>query len=629
MWIGNRVRITIGRASDNDIVLGDLQVSRRHARLERVGGAWRLTDLGSRNPTLVNGLPVAGRAPLADGDRITVGATDLRVDGDNLVTTGGERTRLVADDAGFAVGGRSLLSGISLDLRPGQLVAVVGPSGAGKSTLLKVLSGEVAPTSGRITYDGYDMHRQRSAVARRVGVVPQDDVVHTRLTARSALTYAARLRLPEDTGAAARRQRVAETLAEVGLTEHARTPIHRLSGGQRKRVSIALELLTAPSLLMLDEPTSGLDPALDKQIMGRLRELADAGRTVVVVTHNVTNLEDCDLVLLLAPGGVPVFSGRPAELRARFGTADWAEIFDRVVSGAAPPHQPSPVAPAAAPDTAADPPPVNAGLWHQVRTLVSRHLRLILADRGYALFLLLVPVVLAVLALAVPGHEGLRPSVPDHPTEAAQMLVLVFVGAAFMGAAASAREAVAERAIFLRERAVGLRPGSYALAKAGVFALVSAVQSVLLVGVVTTVKPGPVAAVLLPRPVVELVVAVWLTTLASCLFSLLGSALVRSIEQTTPVLVVTVMAQLVLCGGMIPVTGRPVLAELSWLAPARWGYAAGASTVDLKLTGPAVPQDDLWTHDWPWWLASAGALLLTAAVCTALVAIRTGRQRRT
>ncbi|MEV6622165.1 ATP-binding cassette domain-containing protein, partial [Amycolatopsis sp. NPDC051114] len=350
MWIGNRVRITIGRASDNDIVLGDLQVSRRHARLERVGGAWRLTDLGSRNPTLVNGVPVAGRSPIADGDRITVGATDLRVDGDNLVATGGERTRLVADDVGFSVGSRSLVSGVSLDLRPGQLVAVVGPSGAGKSTLLKVLSGEVAPTSGRITYDGYDMHRQRAAVARRVGVVPQDDVVHTRLTARSALSYAAKLRLPDDTGAAARRRRVTETLAEVELTEHARTPIHRLSGGQRKRVSIALELLTAPSLLMLDEPTSGLDPALDKQIMGRLRELADAGRTVVVVTHNVTHLDECDLVLLLAPGGVPVFSGRPAELRARFGTADWADIFQRVVAGTAPPHQPAPVGPAPPPE---------------------------------------------------------------------------------------------------------------------------------------------------------------------------------------------------------------------------------------------------------------------------------------
>ena len=625
MWIGNRVRITIGRASDNDIVLGDLQVSRRHARLERVGGAWRLTDLGSRNPTLVNGVPVAGRSPIADGDRITVGATDLRVDGDNLVATGGERTRLVADDVGFSVGGRSLVSGVSLDLRPGQLVAVVGPSGAGKSTLLKVLSGEVAPTSGRITYDGYDMHRQRAAVARRVGVVPQDDVVHTRLTARSALSYAAKLRLPDDTGAAARRRRVTETLAEVELTEHARTPIHRLSGGQRKRVSIALELLTAPSLLMLDEPTSGLDPALDKQIMGRLRELADAGRTVVVVTHNVTHLDECDLVLLLAPGGVPVFSGRPAELRARFGTADWADIFHRVVAGTAPPHQPAPVGPAPPPEATAEPPAVHAGLGHQVGTLAARHLRLILADPGYALFLLLVPVVLAVLALAVPGHEGLRRSVPEHPMEAAQMLVLVFVGAAFMGAAASAREAIAERAIFLRERAVGLRPGAYALAKTLVFTLVAAVQSAVLVGVVTTVKPGPAGAVLLSRPVAELAVAVWLTALASCLLSLLGSALVRSLEQTTPVLVVTVMAQLVLCGGMIPVAGRPVLAQLSWFAPARWGYAAGASTVDLPQTGPV---DRLWTHDWPWWLGSTGALLLSAAACTALFAVRARRVRQ-
>jgi len=624
MWIGNRVRITIGRASDNDVVLGDLQVSRRHARLERIDGAWRLTDLGSRNPTLVNGIPVAGKTALTDGDRLTLGGTDLRVDGDNLVASGGERARLVAADVDYAVPGRSLLAGINLDLRPGQLVAVVGPSGAGKSTLLKVLSGELAPTNGQISYDGYDMYRQRSAVARRIGVVPQDDVVHARLTARGALSYAAKLRLPDDTSLAERRRRVSETLDEVGLTDHARTPIHRLSGGQRKRVSIALELLTAPSLLMLDEPTSGLDPALDKQIMARLRELADAGRTVVVVTHNVANLDGCDLVLLLAPGGIPVFSGRPAELRARFGTADWAEIFDRVISGTAPPQTQLPIPPSApaAPSTL---PPANARLTRQVGTLAARHLRLILADPGYALFLLLVPIVLAVLALAVPGQQGLRRSGIEHPTEAAQMLVLLFVGASFMGAAAAAREAIGERAIYLRERAVGLRPGSYALAKTAVFGLTCAVQSVLLVGTVTTVKPGPVSAVLLNKPAAELIAAVWLTALTSCLLSLLGSALVRSVEQTTPVLVVTVMAQLVLCGGMIPVTGRPVLAEISWLAPARWGYSAGASTVDLKANGPGIPADSLWTHSWPWWLASATALLLSGAAFTALFALRAAR----
>ena len=625
MWIGNRVRLTIGRAEDNDVVLADPQVSRRHARMERVGGTWWLTDLGSRNATLVNGLPTKGRTALAVGDRLTFGGAEIRVDGDELRTSGGAGARLVADDVSYAVPGRSLLAGVSLDLGPGQMIAVIGPSGAGKSTLLKVLCGELVPTSGSVGYDGYDMHTQQSAVARRIGVVPQDDVVHTRLTARRALAYAARLRLPADTAAGERRRRVAKTLDEVGLRERAGVRIDRLSGGQRKRVSIALELLTSPSLLLLDEPTSGLDPALDRQIMSRLRSIADDGRTIVVVTHNLTNLDDCDQVLLLAPGGVPVFAGRPAELRARFGTTDWADIFDRVVAGVTPPvaapPRPAPVQPA-------PPPTVHEGHRGQAFTLAARHFRLILADPGYALFLTLTPLVLAVLALAVPGHEGLRRSLPEHPTEAAQMLVLLFVGAAFMGAAAAAREVIGERAIFLRERSVGLRPGAYAVAKAMVFAVVCAAQTALLVGFVTAVKPGPVSAVLLGRPTAELAVAVWLTALVSCLLSLLGSALVRSTEQTTPVLVVTVMAQLVLCGGMIPVTDRIVLAELSWLAPSRWGYSAGASTVDLRADGPTIPLDQLWTHSWPWWLLSVAVLALSGAVFVGLLALRVGRLRR-
>jgi ABC-type multidrug transport system ATPase subunit len=626
VWIGNRVRLTIGRAEDNDVVLADPQVSRRHARMERVAGTWWLTDLGSRNATLVNGATVHGRTALTVGDRLTVGGAEIRLDGDELRTSGGAGARLVADEVCFAVPGRSLLAGVSLDLGPGQMTAVIGPSGAGKSTLLKVLCGGLAPTSGSVDYDGYDMHTQQSAVARRIGVVPQDDVVHTRLTARRALAYAARLRLPVDTEAAERRRRVRETLDEVGLSERADVRIDRLSGGQRKRVSIALELLTSPSLLLLDEPTSGLDPALDKQIMSRLRSIADDGRTIVVVTHNLTNLDDCDQVLLLAPGGVPVFAGRPAELRSRFGTADWATIFDQVVAGTAPsvitPSRPVRVRPAPTPS------PVEQGHRGQAFTLAARHFRLILADPGYALFLTLTPLVLAVLALVVPGHGGLRQSVPAHPTEAAQMLVLLFVGAAFMGAAAAAREVIGERLIFLRERSVGLRPGAYAVAKAMVFAVVCAAQTALLVGFVTAVKPGPDSAVLLGHPRAELAVTVWLTALVSCLLSLLGSALVRSSEQTTPVLVVTVMAQLVLCGGMIPVTDRVVLAELSWLAPSRWGYAAGASTVDLRADGPTIPQDQLWAHSWPWWLLSVAVLALSGGLFVGLLALRLTRLRR-
>ncbi len=624
--------LTVGRAGDNDVVLNDVRVSRRHARLERCPGGWQLTDLGSRNGVVVNGAPAAATVVVTDGDRLTFGGSDLVVAGDGLMPGGTSEVALVAEDVGYTLpDGRTLLAGIDLVVRPGELVAIVGPSGAGKSTLLKALTGALRPDTGSVHYDGHDLRTEIAAVRSRIGLVPQDDLVHRLLTPRQALNYSAMLRLPGDTGRAERRGILEATLTELSMAEHADTRIARLSGGQRKRVSVALELLTSPSLLMLDEPTSGLDPALDRQLMASLREIADAGRAVVVVTHNVASLGRCDTVLVLAPGGVPVYSGPPDRLTDRFGTSDWADVFAMVAADVGAGRQGSrPITPSVRrPDSARPPAPaeVRATVARQVRVLCRRHARLILADRGYAFFLAALPVLLGVLALAVPGDAGLRNANAVEAVEAGQILVLVFVGAAFMGGAAGAREVIGERDIVLRERAAGVLPAAYAWAKAIVFGMVCAVQAVLLVAVLATVKPGPAGGAALPDATGEVVVAVWATALASCLLGLLGSALVRSTEQAMPVLVVTVMAQLVLCGGMVPVTGRVVLDQLSWLFPARWGYSAGAGTVDLTGTGGGLPDDWLWSHDAKSWLLVVGALVATALVLTYLLAIRMRRMR--
>jgi pSer/pThr/pTyr-binding forkhead associated (FHA) protein len=197
--------ITVGRALDNDLVLNDVLVSRHHARIKRVSTGWQLTDLSSRNQTLVNGHPITGVATLADGDRFTVGGTDVMIRGDDVTPVRASLACLVAADLDFTLPkGRSLLRGVNLGVAPGELVAIVGPSGAGKSTLLKVLTGELHPTSGYVSYDGYDVHEHHAAVRPRIGLVPQDDIVHGRLTARQALEFAAKLRLPEDTAAVER-----------------------------------------------------------------------------------------------------------------------------------------------------------------------------------------------------------------------------------------------------------------------------------------------------------------------------------------------------------------------------------------------------------------------------------------
>ncbi len=225
-------------------------------------------------------------------------------------------------------GRRTLLDTVSFPVGEKSLLAVVGPSGAGKSTLLNALTGLRPADGGTVLYDGRDLYRDYAELRQRIGLVPQDDILHSQLTVRRALGYAAQLRFPEDTAKAERQARVDEVIRELGLDQRVKQPIHSLSGGQRKRVSVALELLTKPSLLFLDEPTSGLDPGMDRSVMHMLRGLADDGRTVIVVTHSVLSLDVCDRLLVLAPGGRIAFYGPPEDALPFFGFAQWPEAFE-------------------------------------------------------------------------------------------------------------------------------------------------------------------------------------------------------------------------------------------------------------------------------------------------------------
>ena len=181
--------------------------------------------------------------------------------------------------------------------------------------------------TGTVLYDNRDLYEDYAELRHRIGLVPQENILHTQLTARRALQYSAELRFPADSTAAERNARVTEVMEELGLSKHAETRADRLSGGQLKRMNVAQELLTRPSLLFLDEPTSGLDPGLDKSVMLQLRDLAHDGRTIIVVTHSVLNLMVCDRLLILAPGGRMAFYGPPGEALGYFGLPDWADLF--------------------------------------------------------------------------------------------------------------------------------------------------------------------------------------------------------------------------------------------------------------------------------------------------------------
>ena len=491
--------IKIGRNTDNDIVINDVLASRHHATLIPGAQGTEIRDNRSINGTFVNGARVESTI-LHDGDTVTIGNVDLVFRGGTLARR--TETAAASSTGGLDVhgvtwtieGNKTLLTNISLAARPGTLTAVIGPSGAGKSTFARLVAGYTHPTSGSVSFEGHNIHAEYASLRSRIGMVPQDDVVHGQLTVNQALMYAAELRLPPDTNKEDRERVVAQVLEELEMTQHADTRVDKLSGGQRKRASVAMELLTGPSLLILDEPTSGLDPALDRQVMTMLRQLADAGRVVLVVTHSLSYLDVCDQVLLLAPGGKTAFAGPPSQIGAAMGTTNWADIFSTVARdpdaaaqrfiaahGPTPPQPPS--------QTPADlGKPTRTSVRRQFSTVARRQMRLIVSDRGYFIFLAFLPFIMGVLSLSVPGDVGFGVPVPaikggEAPNEPGQILVLLNVGAIFMGTALTIRALIGERAIFLREQAVGLSTTAYLLAKVIVFAAFAVVQSSIVVAI--------------------------------------------------------------------------------------------------------------------------------------------------
>ncbi|WP_269859661.1 FHA domain-containing protein [Streptomyces sp. RPT161] len=633
--------LKIGRALGNDLVVDDLVVSRAHAELRTLpGGGYEIVDMGSHNGTYLNGQRTQ-RSQVRPGDIIGVGHSAFRLVGDELqefVDTG--EVSLTVQELTVAVDGgrRALLDHVSFPVGEKCLLAVVGPSGAGKSTLLGALTGLRPADHGTVLYDGRDLYRNYAELRQRIGLVPQEDILHTQLSARRALEYAAELRFPGDTGKTERLTRVTEVVADLGLRARVDQPISSLSGGQRKRVSVALELLTKPSLLFLDEPTSGLDPGMDRSVMHMLRALADDGRTVIVVTHSVLSLDVCDRLLVLAPGGRIAYYGPPREALPFFGFAQWPEAFEAFESDTrrdwAAQYRASPLRreyisdamevcrPAASPARAIAAPRKPQSWGSQLRTLVRRYTAVLSVDRTFLVVMVVLPFVMGTMARALAGGRL-------TPTTAMNALLILCVGGVLTGAANAVRELIKERVIYQRERAVGLSRSAYLFSKIVVLGAVTVVQAVVLtmvglVGVTLGVKGGAAG---LP-PLAELTVTVALLSFTAMMFGLLISALVRREEVTMPLLVMVTIVQVVFCGALLTLHGVPGLDQFSWLVPARWALGAMAGTVDLHRIVPgALTADPLFRHSPGTWALDVTMLVVLSAAAGFVVrALLRGRE---
>jgi ABC-type multidrug transport system ATPase subunit len=677
--IGRLVRI--GRDPGSDIVVDDLLVSRFHAELRgRSDGLHELVDLNSSNGTYVNGRSVS-RAILEELDIVSVGRHTFRLVGLGLEEYV-DRGSITFEAVGLHVragNGRLLLSDVTFSLEQRSFLAIVGPSGAGKSTLLNALTGFRPATEGRVLYDGRDLYEDYDELRLRQGYVPQDDVLHEGLTVGQALDYGARLRFPRDVGSAERRLRIEEVLHQLGIDATTDLVVSRLSGGQRRRVAVAMELVTKPSLLFLDEPTSGLDPGNERGVMTLLRTLADGGRTVIAVTHSMQSVRLCDRLLVLAAGGRPAYFGPPQLAPAHFDTDDLQGVFQLLNS------EPgrdwgSP----SLPDSAVrhiDTPPLEetegAG-GHQVRALsagpkallagaqrwasqfnvlVRRYMRVIAADRRNASLLVLQPLILGVLMLAaLPAHQLAAPGAGDvrAVSRAGLVLLVVLLGATWIGASNAVREIVRELPIIQRERAAGVGIVPYLASKVVVLGTLTAVQCAVMAFLALAREGSHDQGSLLPSAVPELIVAAILAGLCGMALGLLISALSSTADQAMTVLPVVLLLEMLLAmGGLFPdVVDKPVLKQLSYAASTQWSFAAAASSVDLGRTqaldtigrdAPTIRLDDpiakfeslatslqepaSWQHEPRAWLEDVRDLVLIAGVATLAAGLALRRRR--
>ncbi|GBE64945.1 hypothetical protein MFM001_14070 [Mycobacterium sp. MFM001] len=511
----------------------------------------------------------------------------------------------------LSIEGQPVLSDVSFTAQPGSLTAIVGPSPAAGCALIDLLGGAVRPTDGTVTVGGHDVHDEYDAMRPYIGIVPQDDLVHPQLTVEQALGYTAELRLPPSASADERRRIVDSVIGELGLNSRRTVQVGELSIEQRKRASLASELITEPSLLVLDEPTAGLDPAGQQQILVLLRRLADAGRVVVLSTTAVDHLGVCDQVVLLTSAGTTAFAGPPAEI-----DASWSEILAQVTSDPDGAHekflarrQELP------PDTKtveALGPPEHVGVWRQIVVAARRQAWLLVGDQRYFIFLTILPLLFGALALVVPGHAGFGQADPygDSPDEAVEILVVLNFGAVVMGTALAIRDLFRERRIFQREQADGLSTSAYLAAKIIVYGIVALVQTAIITTAAVAGKGAPVkGAVLLGSPAFELYVALAVTAIVSMVVALVLSSLAKYTEQLVLMTVVVVLLSLLFSGGAFPLAGRFGLEQLAWLVPSRWGFAAAASTVDVHAINLLADFDESWSHSAGWWLLDMAILI--------------------
>lgn len=622
--------VELGRApnphSTASMELDAPTVSRLHATINPDGKGRYILQDRSTNGTFVNGNRLEKSYTLNKEDTIQIGPYVLLFTGEALeLTNATNQIRLDAHRLTFRVKDKkgetfTILNEVNLVLEPGQLVAFVGGSGAGKSTLMKALLGIAPISSGNVYLNGDNLRKNWPVYRSQVGYVPQDDIIHRELTVEEVLRSACQLRLPPDTNIS---EVITNTLEQIKLSHVRNTLVTKLSGGQRKRVSIGVELLADPKLFFLDEPTSGLDPGLDKEMMLLLREQADRGRTIALVTHATDNIGICDRIAFMGLGGNLCFYGPPEEAlpffqqyAGRFDSehfGDFADIYIELNKGknkaaiaervsywsekyANSPEYKSYIQNSLSPgkenQQAAKSNSTKTGIspLAQLSLLCKRYWKLVSRDTTSLILTLLAgPITIALTGLPLRNEQPL--SVVDEPsiTQGSLALRLLFIFscvAIWIGLSNSIREIVKEAAIYFRERLLNLRLLPYLASKLLIRGGLALAQTILIAAVVLLVFEAPESE-LIPW-YLGFAITTFLTLLASTSLSLMLSAMVKTENEGNGILPLIMIPQIIFSGVLFNLEGWS--SKLSWLMLSRWSIGAYGSLADVNAMAPQPNQ---------------------------------------
>lgn len=580
--VGQNQKITIGRSSNCSISFPNISTSNIHAVILREGDRYYLEDCQSTNGTILNGEHVSGKKVLHEKDVITITdskiiftssdiyycrtKTGISVDVSDVVIRRGKREKSFVTS-----------NHVSLGVRPGELVAIIGGSGAGKSTILNCMCGYLPPAQGSVYINGINLYQNFDSLKKIIGYVPQSDIVYDNLTLWDMLIYAAKLRLPSDINTTERNAAIQRAIETVELTDKQNSLIKSLSGGQRKRASIAVELLSDPNLLFLDEPASGLDPGTERNLMHSLRQMADSGKTVILVTHSVLQLALCDKVVFMGKGGNLCFYGSQKEALDFFGVADTVDIYNLITDHAEQwrdkyNNTVPPVSPAQ-----------YVGLSHtrnkkqrmkQLCILTQRCAKLTMNDRQRTLLLVCqAPVLAFLISLVATGKQF------EQYEMTKSLLFALSCSAFWVGMLNAIQEVCKERTILKREYMTGLSLSSYVGSKIGVLSVLCIIQSFLLTSMFTLLVGFPEEGVLL-HPYLELLITTILTAISSAAMGLFVSSLFSNADRAMTIAPILLMPQILFSGLIFKLEGATQ--AISWFAVCRWSMEGYGTTADLN-----------------------------------------------